>query len=80
VVWTGLVWLRIGTGGELFIFFISALVGSERPASLPGPRPGADCRSRRYWEVKNLTLPGLELRPLGYPVCSQPVYRLIVGE
>jgi hypothetical protein len=37
---------------------------------------GPQNRSGRRGEEKLLTLPGLEIRPLGRPVCSQPLYRL----
>jgi hypothetical protein len=36
------------------------------------PRAGLDDLEKR----KYLTLPGLELRPLGRPACSQSLYRL----
>jgi hypothetical protein len=36
------------------------------------PRTGLDDVEKR----KILPLPGLELRPIGRPVCSQPLYRL----
>jgi hypothetical protein len=36
------------------------------------PRAGLDDVEKR----KYLTLPGLELRPLGRPACSQSLYRL----
>jgi hypothetical protein len=65
---------------EIHIFLTSALIGSEWTASCPGrftpgihligdwvdPRPGLD-----EMEKKFLTLPGLELRPLGRPAHSQ---------
>jgi hypothetical protein len=72
-------------------FFISALIGGGWSASrlcrftpgerAPGthwiggwvsPRDGLDTVERR----KFLTLPGLELRPLGRPTRSQSLYRL----
>jgi hypothetical protein len=72
----------------------SALVGGEWSASRPGrftpgerapgthwiggwvgPRTGLDDVERR----KFLTLPGLELRPLGRPARSQSLYRLSRG-
>jgi hypothetical protein len=37
-----------------------------------GPKTGLDDLEKR----KFLTLPGLELRPLGRPACSQLLYRL----
>jgi hypothetical protein len=69
----------------------SALAGGEWSASRPGrftpgekassthligvwvdPRAGLDDVEKR----KFFTLPGLELRPLGRPACSQSLYRL----
>jgi hypothetical protein len=71
------------------IFLISALAGGEGSAScqaaLPpwkgtpcthwiggwvDPRAGLDDAEKR----KFFTLPGLELRPLGRPACSQSLY------
>jgi hypothetical protein len=71
--------------------FTSALVGVEFSASRPdrftpgerapgtywiggwvGPRAGLDDMEK--WKL--LPLPGLELRPLGRPACSQSLYRL----
>ena len=63
-----------------------ALVGGETSALRPcrfthgtnwtagwvGPRVGLDDVEKR----KFLTIPGLELRPLGRPACSQSLYRL----
>jgi hypothetical protein len=80
------------THGELdvkiHVFLTSALVGAEWSASRPGlftfgerapvdggcvgPRGGLDDVEIR----KILPLPGLELRPLGRPARSQPLYRL----
>jgi hypothetical protein len=68
------------------LFSTSALVGGEWSASRPGerasgthwvggwvdPRAGLDDVEKR----KFLTLPGLELRPLGHAACSQSLYRL----
>jgi hypothetical protein len=75
----------------IHIFLTSALVGGEWPSSRPGrctpgekdpgsdwiggwvgPRAGLDDVEKR----KFLTLPGLELRPLGRPARSQSLYRL----
>jgi hypothetical protein len=62
----------------MHIFLTSALVGVEWSASRPcrltpgnhwigwvDPRAGLDVEKRKF-----LTLPGLELRPLGRPACS----------
>jgi hypothetical protein len=38
---------------------------------------GPQYRSGRRGKEKNLPLPGLELRPLGRPVRSQPLYELL---
>jgi hypothetical protein len=76
---------------QIHIFLTSALVGGEWSASRPGrftpgerapgthwiggwvgPRAGLDDVEKR----KFLTLPGLELRPLGRPARSQSLYRL----
>jgi hypothetical protein len=73
------------------IFLTSALVGGEWSVSRPGrftsgervpgthrmggwvgPRADQDDMEKR----KFLTLPGLELRPLCCPACSQSLYRL----
>jgi hypothetical protein len=75
----------------IYVSFTSALVGGEWSASRPGrftpgerapntqwiggwlgPRAGLDDVDKR----KFLTLPGLELRPLGRPARSQSVYLL----
>jgi hypothetical protein len=73
-----------GVGVEIYVLFTSALDG-EWSASCPGRlAPGTHCT--RGW-VSNRTgvydvkrkffiLPGLELRPLGRPACSQLLYRL----
>jgi hypothetical protein len=80
-----------GVGLQIHIFLTSALVGGEWPASRPGrfnpgertpgthwiwgwvdPRTGLDDVEKR----KFLTLPGLELRPLGRPARSQSLYWL----
>jgi hypothetical protein len=37
---------------------------------------GPQSRTGRFGEEKFLTLPGLELRPLGRPARSQSLYRL----
>jgi hypothetical protein len=76
-----------GVDVEIHIFLISALAGGEWSASCPcyfnpgerapgthwmGPRAGLDNMEKR----KSLTLPELELQPLGSPVRSQSLYRL----
>jgi hypothetical protein len=80
-----------GVNIYIHIFLASALVGVEWSASRPcrftpeerapgthwiggwvGPRAGLDNVEKR----KFLTLPSLELRPLGRPACSQSLYRL----
>jgi hypothetical protein len=80
-----------GVDVQIDIFLTSALVGGEWSASRPcrftpeervtsthwiggwvGPRAGLDYLEKR----KFLTLPGLELRPLGRPARSQSLYRL----
>jgi hypothetical protein len=80
--------MKASGGVDVYIhtFLISALAGSEWSASRPGsftsgthwigcymdPRAGLDDVETR----KFLTLPGLELRPLGRPARSQSLYRL----
>jgi hypothetical protein len=78
-------------GVQIHIFFTTALVGGEWSVSrfgrfthgenVPGthcigdwvdPRAGLEDVEKR----KFFTLLGLELRPLGRPVCSQSLYRL----
>jgi hypothetical protein len=78
-------------GAWMYIFLTSALFGGEWSASRPsrftpgkrasgthwlgdwvGPRAGIDDVEKR----KCLTLPGLELRPLGRPARSQSLYRV----
>jgi hypothetical protein len=78
-------------GAQIHVFLTSALVGGEWPVSRPcrltpgertpgshwrggsvGPRAGLDDVERR----KLLTLPGLELQPLGRPARSQTLYKL----
>jgi hypothetical protein len=80
-----------GVDVEIHIFLTSALVGGEWSASLHGsfttgerapgthwiggwvdPRAGLDDVEKRTF----LTLPGLELLPLGRPARSQSLYRL----
>jgi hypothetical protein len=79
-----------GVDVYIHIFLTSALFGGEWSASRPGrftpreggpgthwigwvgPRAGLDNMEKR----KFLTLPGLELRPLGRPARSQSVYPL----
>jgi hypothetical protein len=74
-----------GVDVQIHVFLTSALVGGERsasrPAALPagkgpgthwiggwvGPRAGLDAKEKR----KFLTLPWLELRPVGRPARSQ---------
>jgi hypothetical protein len=75
----------------IHIFLTSTLVGGEGSASHPGcftpgerapgthwiegwANPGADLDDLE--KRKFLTLPGLELRQLGRPACSQSLYRL----
>jgi hypothetical protein len=76
---------------QIHIFLTSVLVGGEWSASRPGrftpserapgvrwiggwvdPRAGMDDMEKREF----LTLPGLELQPLGRPARSQSLYRL----
>jgi hypothetical protein len=73
------------------VWGVDALAGGERSASHPccctlgerapgthsmggwvGPRASLDDMEKQ----KFLTLPGLELRPLGHPARSQPLYQL----
>jgi hypothetical protein len=75
-----------GVDVQIQIFLTSALAGVEWSASRTGrfnpstnwrggsvdPRAGEDDVKKR----KFLTLPGLELRPLGRPARSQSLYRL----
>jgi hypothetical protein len=80
-----------GVDVYIHVFLTSALVGGEWSASGPdcftpgerasdthwvrgwvGPNAGLDAVEKR----KFLTLPGLELRPLGRPARSQSLYRL----
>jgi hypothetical protein len=80
-----------GVDVYIHIFLTSALAGGEWSASRPGHftlgerAPGTHCIGG--WvdprasldDVKNrkfLTLPGLELQPLGRPARSQSLYRL----
>jgi hypothetical protein len=84
-----------GVNVQIYIFLTSALAGGEWSASRPGritpdervpgthwlggwvgPRAGVDDVDKR----KFLSLPGLELRPLGRPACSQSLYRLVVNQ
>jgi hypothetical protein len=70
---------------------ISALVGGERAASRPGRFTSEERALCAHWiggwmgfragldgmnKLKFLTLPELELRPLGRPARSQSLYRL----
>jgi hypothetical protein len=80
-----------GVDIQIHVFLTSALVGGEWSASRPsrftpgegargthwiggwvGPRAGLDDVEKR----KFLTIPGLELRPLGRPARSQSLYQL----
>jgi hypothetical protein len=65
---------------QIHIFFISALAGSEWSASHPGRLLPPGEKVPRYRLDRRfggpLTLPGLELRPLGRPARSQTLYRL----
>jgi hypothetical protein len=80
-----------GVDVSIHIFLTSALVGGEWSASrsdrfIPGERaPGTHCIGgwlglraglNAVEKRKFLTLPGLELRPLGRPARSQSLYRL----
>jgi hypothetical protein len=75
----------------IHIFFTSALVGGEWSAPRPATYPGERAPGTTHWiggwvdptaglddveKGKFLTLPGLELRPLGHPARSQSLYRL----
>jgi hypothetical protein len=72
-------------------FFTSAQVGGEWSASRPGRFTPGERAPGTHWiggwvnpiaglddveKRKFLTLPGLELRPLGHPARSQSLYRL----
>jgi hypothetical protein len=74
--------MYMGMNVHIYIFLTSALIGGKWPASLPGcftpgkTDPGTkwirgwvDPRARLddMEEDKFLTLPGLELQPLGHP-------------
>jgi hypothetical protein len=72
-----------GVDVQIHIFLTSALVGGERSPSRPGrfiPEErvsGTNLTGLDDVEMwKFLTLPGLELRPLGRPARSQSLYRL----
>jgi hypothetical protein len=80
-----------GMDVHIHIFLTSALVGGEWPASRPGRFTPAERDPDTQWkegwvnpraglddveERKFLTLPGLELRPLGRPARRQSLYRL----
>jgi hypothetical protein len=72
-----------GVDVEIHIFLTSALVAGEKSASGPGERvPGThwivDSQNLfgRMEKRKFLTIPGLELRPLGRLACCQPLYPL----
>jgi hypothetical protein len=80
-----------GLNVRIRIFLTSALAGGERSASRPYCFTPEESGSGTYWiggwvdhrvslddveKRKFLTRPGLELRPLGRPVCSQSLYRL----
>jgi hypothetical protein len=75
----------------IHIFFTSTLFGGEWSASRPGRFTPQERAPGIHWEGswvgpsagldyvekgKFLTLPGLELRPLGRPARSQSLYRL----
>jgi hypothetical protein len=74
----------------MHIFLTSALVGGEWSDSRPGRFTPGEISLGTHWiglwvgpeagldDVKRnfLTLPGLELRPLGRPARSQSLYRL----
>jgi hypothetical protein len=76
-----------GVDVKIYVFLTSALAGSEWSASSSGrvtpgtpwigswvgPRTGLDDMEKR----KFLPLPRLEIRLLGRPACSQPLYRLL---
>jgi hypothetical protein len=70
----------LGVDVKIHIFWTSAQAGGEWSASRPGrfnpgessPQTGLDDVDKR----KFLTLPGLELRPLGRPARSRSLYRL----
>jgi hypothetical protein len=80
-----------GVNVWIHVFLTSALVGGKWSASRPGHfTPGERVRGT-HWiggsvdtradlvyleERKLLTLPGLELRPVGRPARSQSLYRL----
>jgi hypothetical protein len=70
----------VGVDVLIHILLTSALAGVEWSASRPRRfTPGT--HSKGGWvddleKRKFLTLPGLELRPLGSPACSQSLYRL----
>jgi hypothetical protein len=76
---------------QIHIFLTSALVGGEWSASRPGRFTPGERAPGTYWigdwvdpkaglddmeKRKSLTLPALELRPLGRPAHSQSLYRL----
>jgi hypothetical protein len=79
-----------GVDVYIHILLNSALVGGEWSASRPGRFTPGERTPGTHWiggwvditasldELKRklLTLPGLELKPLGRPARSQPLYRL----
>jgi hypothetical protein len=80
-----------GVDVQIHIFLTSALVRGEWTASRPGRFTPGERAPGTYWiggwvdpragvndleKRKFLTLPGLELRPLGRPARSQSLYRL----
>jgi hypothetical protein len=80
-----------GVDVETHIFLASALAGDEWSASRPGRFTSAEGAHGTHWiggwmgsrasldgveKRKFLTLPGLELRPLGHLAHTQSLYRL----
>jgi hypothetical protein len=80
-----------GLDVKIHVFLTSALGGGEWSASCPGRFTSEERAPGTYWmggcvgpkcglddveKSKILRLPGLELRPLGRPARSQPLYRL----
>jgi hypothetical protein len=77
--------MRMGVDVQIHIFLTSALVGVEWSTSRPGRFTPGERAPGTHWiggwvdlktglddleKRKFLTLPGLELRPLGLPACS----------
>jgi hypothetical protein len=80
-----------GVDVEIHVLLTSALIGGEWSASRPGSFTPGERATGTHWigewvglraglddveRRKFLTLPGLELRPLGRPARSQTLYRL----